>query len=93
MPHSQLRPESYPLVIKLLWLQALTAPCFGISIVITSVLQAARRYAFMPQFEVAITILRFLVLVIGLGSGFDFFHVVVAQTLVQIGLGIGPASG
>lgn len=91
LPHAHLRPESHPLVIKLLWLQALTSPCFGVSIVITSVLQAARRYDFVPKFEVAIAILRFVVLIAGLGWGFDFFHVVVAQTAVQIGLGIGPA--
>jgi Na+-driven multidrug efflux pump len=91
LPHSGLRPESYPLVIRLLWLQALTAPCFGFSIVITSVLQAARRYDFVPRFEVLITILRFAVLLVGLGYGYDFFWVIVTQTVVQIGLGVGPA--
>jgi O-antigen/teichoic acid export membrane protein len=91
LPHSGLEPESYPLVIRLLWLQALTAPCFGFSIVITSVLQAARRYDFVPRFEILITIMRFAVLVVGLGLGYDFFRVVVAQTLVQIALGVGPA--
>jgi O-antigen/teichoic acid export membrane protein len=91
LPYSKLRPESYPLVIKLLWLQAITAPCFGLSIVITSVLQAARRYAFVPRLEVLIVTLRFAVLVVGLGLGYDFFGVVVAQTVVQVVLGIGPA--
>jgi O-antigen/teichoic acid export membrane protein len=91
LPHSQLKPESYPLVVKLLWLQAATAPCFGLTVVISSVLQAARRYDFVPRLEVVITVLRFLVLFIGLKSGFDFFWVVVAQTAVQVGLGIGPA--
>ena len=52
LPHSKLQAESYPLVIKLLWLQALTAPCFGFSVVVSSVLQAARRYDFVPRFEV-----------------------------------------
>ncbi len=91
LPHSKLHHESYPLVVKLLWLQAITAPCFGFSVVITSVLQAARRYDFVPRFEVLIAILRFAVLVIGLGRGYDFFHVIVAQMVVQVGLGIGPA--
>jgi Na+-driven multidrug efflux pump len=91
LPHSKLLPESHPLVIRLLWLQALTAPCFGFSIVITSVLQAARRYDFVPRFEVLITILRFAVLLIGLSYGYDFFWVIVTQTIVQIGLGVGPA--
>jgi O-antigen/teichoic acid export membrane protein len=91
LPYTTLNPASYPLVVKLLWLQAVTAPCFGFTVVISSVLQAARRYDFVPRFEVLITILRFLVLWIGLKSGFDFFWVIVAQTAVQIVLGIGPA--
>jgi Na+-driven multidrug efflux pump len=91
LPYSKLRPESYPLVIKLLWLQAITAPCFGLSIVINSVLQAARRYAFVPRLEILIVILRFAVLYIGLSRHYDFFWVVVAQTVVQVALGIGPA--
>jgi O-antigen/teichoic acid export membrane protein len=91
LPHAKLQPASYPLVIKLLWLQAITAPCFGFSIVITSVLQAARRYAFVPRIEVLIVILRFAVLVIGLSLHYDFFRVIVVQTIVQIGLGVGPA--
>src|SRR5271156_4806386 len=39
LPHSKLHVSSYPLVIKLLWLQAVTAPCFGMSVVVSSVLQ------------------------------------------------------
>ena len=100
LPHSGLLPESYPLVIRLLWLQAITSPCFGLSIVITSVLQAARRFDFVPRFEILIAILRFAVLVAGLHFGCDangrmststFFGVVVTQTAVQVALGIGPA--
>jgi O-antigen/teichoic acid export membrane protein len=91
LPHSKLDVSSYPLIIKLLWLQAVTAPCFGMSVVLSSVLQAARRYAFVPKLEVAITVLRFLVLWIGLRSGFDFFWVVATQTAVQVVLGLGPA--
>src|SRR5262249_41541979 len=63
----------YNFIIKLLWLQILTAPCYGISVVVSSVLQAARRYDFIPRFEVAITILRFVVLVGGGAAGVDFY--------------------
>jgi len=91
LPHTTLQVSSYPLVVKLLWLQAVTAPCFGFSVVVSSVLQAARRYDFMPRYELAITVLRFVVLVVGLKAGIEFFWVVAAQTAVQIGLGLGPA--
>jgi O-antigen/teichoic acid export membrane protein len=91
LPYTTLQASSYPLVVKLLWLQAVTAPCFGVSIVVSSVLQAARRYDFVPRFELLITVLRFAVLLIGLKSGFDFFWVVVVETVVQISLGLGPA--
>jgi O-antigen/teichoic acid export membrane protein len=95
LPHSTLQVSSYPLVVKLLWLQAVTAPCFGISVVVSSVLQAARRYDFVPRYELAITVLRFLVLVlgvkVGMKAGLDFFWVVAAQTAVQVALGLGPA--
>jgi Na+-driven multidrug efflux pump len=91
LPRSALQVSSYPLVVKLLLLQAVTAPCFGISVVVSSVLQAARRYDFVPRYELAITVLRFLVLVIGVKAGVDFFWVVATQTAVQVGLGLGPA--
>jgi O-antigen/teichoic acid export membrane protein len=91
LPHTAFRGESYVLIIKLLWLQIVTAPCFGYSVVVSSVLQAARRYDFIPRFEVIITAIRFAVLVVGLKSGIDFFWVVAAQTVVQVGLGLGPA--
>jgi O-antigen/teichoic acid export membrane protein len=91
LPYTTLAVSSYPLVVKLLWLQAVTAPCFGFSVVVSSVLQAARRYDFVPRYELAIVVLRFLVLVLGLSAGIDFFWVVAAQTAVQVGLGLGPA--
>ena len=91
LPHTTLQVSSYPLVIKLLWLQAVTAPCFGFSMVISSVLQAARRYDFVPRYELLIVILRFAVLVIGLSAGCPFFWVVATQTAVQVALGLGPA--
>ncbi len=91
LPHSRLQASSYPLVVKFLWLQAVTAPCFGFSVVVFSVLQAARRYDFVPRYELLIVVLRFAVLVLGLSAGFDFFWVVAAQTAVQVILGLGPA--
>jgi len=91
LPHTAYRGGSYELIVKLLWLQIVTAPCFGYSVVASSVLQAARRYDFVPRFELGSTILRFVVLVVGLKSGVDFFWVVAAQTAVQVGLGLGPA--
>ena len=45
----------------------------------------------MPRYELAITVFRFLVLVLGLKAGIEFFWVVAAQTAVQVGLGLGPA--
>jgi len=80
----------YEFIVKLLWLQILTAPCYGISVVVSSVLQAARRYDFIPRFEVAITILRFVVLVVGVTSGVNFYWIVVAQIAVQVVLSLGP---
>jgi O-antigen/teichoic acid export membrane protein len=92
LPHSRFFGKpSYSLVVRLLWLQALTAPCYGLSMVVVSVLQAARRYDFIPRLEVVIVILRFAILWAGLNAGFDFFAVVVAMTLVQVILSLGPA--
>jgi Na+-driven multidrug efflux pump len=69
VPHSVYDLEGRRLIVKLLWLQVFTTPCFGISMVASSVLQAARRYDFLPRFELAIIILRFVVLVVGLAAG------------------------
>ena len=91
LPFTTLHVGSYPLIIKLLWLQAITAPCYGFSVVVSSVLQAARRYDFVPRYELLIIIVRFLILAIGLGVGVDFFWVVTLQTIVQVSLGLGPA--
>lgn len=84
------RELRYNFIMKLLWLQVLTAPCYGLSVVVTSVLQAARRYDFIPRLEVLITILRFLILVVGVALGVDFFLIVVAQISVQVVLSLGP---
>src|SRR5438270_424885 len=59
--------------------------------VVSSVLQAARRYDFLPRYELAIVVLRFAVLWAGLSARINFFWVVVAQLAVQIVLALGPA--
>jgi O-antigen/teichoic acid export membrane protein len=82
--------QQYEFIIKLLWLQILTAPCYGLSVVVSSVLQAARRYDFIPRLEVIITILRFVVLFVGVSSGFKFYWIVVAQIAIQVLLSLGP---
>jgi O-antigen/teichoic acid export membrane protein len=82
--------ESYGLIVKILWLQIATAPCYGYSVLVSSVLQAARRYDFMPRLELLSTIARFIVLFVGLKTGVDFFIVIVAQTSLQIGMGFIP---
>jgi O-antigen/teichoic acid export membrane protein len=91
LPYTGLQADSYPLVVKLLWLQIVMTPCFGLSVVVSSVLQAARQYDFMPRFELASTILRFVVLAVGLKLKVPFFWVIVAQVMVQTGLGLAPA--
>ena len=87
------RAAPYRLIVGLLWLQALTAPCYGITVVVSSVLQAARRYDVLPRFELLIVALRFGVLVGGIAAGAGLLAIVVTQTLVQIALSFGPASG
>ncbi len=84
-------PAQVDLIVKLLWLQAFTAPCYGLSVVVSSVLQAARRYDFQPRFELAVIVLRFAVLWVGVNAGIDFFTIVILQTIVQVGLSLGPA--
>jgi O-antigen/teichoic acid export membrane protein len=93
LPHSWYVPgtPSYRLIVRLLWLQALTAPCFGLSVVVSSVLQAARRYDFVPRLELFIVVLRFVVLVVGLKARVDFVLIVATQVAVQVGLSLGPA--
>ncbi len=90
LPMTAFDGKAYELIQKLLWLQVATAPCYGYSVLVSSVLQAARRYDFMPRLELFSTIARFTVLAVGLKSGFDFFVVVVAQTAIQVGIGFIP---
>jgi O-antigen/teichoic acid export membrane protein len=91
VPYAHFAGSSSRLVVRLLWIQAVTAPGFGIAVVVSSVLQAARRYDFVPRYELAITVSRFVVLVLGLRGGVDFIWIVVVQTGVTLGLRIGPA--
>ena len=90
VPLTKFRGAEAGLIVQLLWLQAITAPVFGLAAVISSVLQGARRYDFFPRLELAVVAIRFALLVVGLRLGVDFFAIVVAQTAVQVGLLIGP---
>ena len=54
-------------------------------------LQAARRYDFVPRFEVVIVILRFVVLLLGLSRGSTSSWSSWSRRSVQIGLALGPA--
>jgi O-antigen/teichoic acid export membrane protein len=90
LPATAFEGNAYELIIKLLWLQVATAPCYGYSVLVSSVLQAARRYDFMPRLELLSTIVRFVVLAVGLKSGFDFFLVVATQTAIQVAIGFAP---
>ena len=74
LPATAFGGQAYELIVKLLWLQVATAPCYGYSVVISSVLQAARRYDFMPRLELFSVIVRFLVLVVGLKLGIRLLH-------------------
>jgi O-antigen/teichoic acid export membrane protein len=91
LPNSGYVGKSYNLILKLLWLQVFTAPFYGLSMVVSSVLQAARRYDFIPRLEVFIVVSRFVILVTGLRLGVDFFLIVAAQTVVQIGMALIPS--
>ena len=91
VPLTEYAAADKKLIIQLLWLQALTAPCWGLSTVISSILQAAQRYDVIPRFEVLAVIGRFLALVLGIWLGWPLLAVVIAQTFVQIVLILGPA--
>ena len=91
VPLTEYAAADKKLIIQLLWLQALTAPCWGLSTVISSILQAAHRYDVIPRVEVLAVIGRFLALVLGIWLGWPLLAVVIAQTFVQIVLILGPA--
>lgn len=80
----QFQGESRRLIVGLLWIQAISAPFFGLLTVASSVLQAARRYDFLPRLDLLIVIVRFAVLILGLRSGVDFLTIVAIQTVVLV---------
>ncbi len=92
LPVSQFRgkPAELDLARKLLWLQAMTAPFYGLSTVVSSILQAARRFDLFPRLELLVVVLRFGLLVLGYVAGADFFLIVVAWTALQIVVLLGP---
>ena len=92
LPETEFAGRPYRLIVQLLWLQALTAPCYGMTVVVSSVLQAARRYEVIPRFELLIVALRFGVLAGGIASGASLIAIVASQTVVQVALGLGPAT-
>jgi O-antigen/teichoic acid export membrane protein len=79
------------LVIGLLWIQILATPFFGISAVVGSVLQAARKYEFIPRLELLIVVARFGLLWFGYWKEINFLAIVAGQVVIQIGLSLGPA--
>jgi len=91
VPRTDFAPAEKALIVRLLWLQAVTSPCWGFSSVISSILQAAHRYEVIPRFEVLAVLGRFLALALGIQAGLSLFHVVIIQTLVQMALILGPA--
>jgi O-antigen/teichoic acid export membrane protein len=88
---SKFQGEPQRLIIGLLWIQALSAPFFGLLTVVASVLQAARRYEFLPRLDLAILIIRFGILVVGLRMGVEFLLIVGLQTFVLVGGALIPA--
>lgn len=92
VPHAGYAGAATTLIVKLLWLQAVTAPCYGVTTVLGSLLQAARRYEFIPRLEVVTVILRFLILYFGLRAGVDFFLIVALQIACQVALMLLPAA-
>ena len=92
VPYSGYYGESAQLVVKLLLLQAIVSPAYGLSVVAASVLQAARRYDFIPRLDLAIVLLRFLILVGGIWARLPFFQIVVIQIAAQLALGVVPAT-
>src|SRR5262245_42800646 len=83
--------ESRRLIVGVLWIQALSAPLFGLLSVVSTVLQAARRYDFLPRLDLFIVVLRFAILIIGLRVGVDFLAIVASQTIVLLGGMLIPA--
>ena len=81
--------SSPPPLIKLLWLRRSHARVLDSPWLSRAATGGAATT--LSAVELVAVILRFLVVVIGLQSGVEFFWVVIAQTLVQVILGLGPA--
>ncbi|MEW4566712.1 oligosaccharide flippase family protein [Tautonia sp. JC769] len=91
MPYSKFGASDTNLIVKLLWIQILTSPSYGMGVVVSSILQAARRYEVLPRYEFLIVALRFVVLIGGIAIGAGLLAIVIAQTVVSIALSFGPA--
>jgi O-antigen/teichoic acid export membrane protein len=91
VPRAGFHGPASRLVVRLLWLQALTAPCYGLTMVVASVLQAHRRYALIPKLDALAGVAKFSILVAGLRARVDLFAIVAAMTAAQIGLTLGPS--
>ena len=91
VPHLRFNSASSLLATRLLWFQALTAPCYGLTVIVTAVVLAYRRYSLLPCCEALIVIIKFAILQVGLRTRLDFFIIVVMMTCTQICLSLGPA--
>jgi O-antigen/teichoic acid export membrane protein len=87
----QFHGQSRRLIVGLLWIQAVSAPFFGLLTVASSVLLAARRYDFLPRLDPPLMILRFAILILGLRAKIDFLAIVAVQTVVLLGGMLLPA--
>jgi O-antigen/teichoic acid export membrane protein len=76
--------ETRRLIIGLLWIQALSAPFYGLLTVASCVLQAASRYEVVPRLDLVLVIVRFAVLLLGLRLGVNFVAIVASQTVVAL---------
>ena len=83
--------EPRRIIVGLLWVQALSAPMYGLITVTSSVLQAARRYEYLPRLELLFLALRFLILLVGLRLGVDFVWIIATHAIVQVALTLGPS--
>lgn len=87
LPATEFSGANAQLIVMLLWLQAITAPSYGLTILVSSVLQAARRYDVLPRFELLIVISRFLVILLGIGLGGLLYRQAMASQDLELALG------
>ncbi len=76
--------EARRMIIQLLWVQALSAPFFGLVTLASCVLQAASRYEIVPRLDLLLMVTRFAILVVGLRLGANFVAIIAAQTVVYL---------